>query len=93
LTVRKRIFLSTGTVEGGTQLQEFRSVGTSDQAVNSNLTLTQGTYVYVTVVAVNAAGLRSMVLSEPSLVDKTPPVIAFVRDGSSDKGKLKDITT
>ncbi|XP_035661568.1 uncharacterized protein LOC118405866 [Branchiostoma floridae] len=74
-----------GTVEGGTQLQEFRSVGTSDQAVNSNLTLTQGTYVYVTVVAVNAAGLRSMVLSEPSLVDKTPPVIAFVRDGSSDK--------
>ncbi|XP_078621331.1 uncharacterized protein LOC144887808 [Branchiostoma floridae x Branchiostoma japonicum] len=74
-----------GTVRGGTQLQAFRSVGTSDQAVNSNLNLTQGSYVHVTVVAVNAAGLRSVVHSEPAAVDKTPPAIAFVRDGSSDE--------
>ncbi|CAH1249044.1 SCARF2 [Branchiostoma lanceolatum] len=74
-----------GTVQGGTQLQAFRSVGTSEQAINSNLTLTQGSNVYVTVVAVNAVGLRSVVHSQPSLVDKTPPVISFVRDGSSDK--------
>ncbi|XP_078700910.1 uncharacterized protein LOC144927390 [Branchiostoma floridae x Branchiostoma belcheri] len=73
-----------GTVQGGTQLQTFRSAGTSDQAVNSNLTLTQGSYVHVTVVAVNAAGLRSVVHSEPALVDKTPPVISFVWDGLSD---------
>ncbi|XP_078701246.1 uncharacterized protein LOC144927586 [Branchiostoma floridae x Branchiostoma belcheri] len=72
-----------GTVQGGTQLQTFRSAGTSDQGVNSNLTLTQGSYVHVTVVAVNAAGLRSVVHSEPALVDKTPPVISFVKDGST----------
>ncbi|XP_066263995.1 uncharacterized protein [Branchiostoma lanceolatum] len=74
-----------GTVQGGTQLQAFRSVGTSDQAINSDLTLTQGSNVYVTVVAVNSAGLRSVVHSQPAMVDKTPPVISFVRDGSSDK--------
>ncbi|XP_078575732.1 uncharacterized protein LOC144861635 [Branchiostoma floridae x Branchiostoma japonicum] len=70
-----------GTVKGGTQLQGFKSVGRSTSARNEGLHLQHGSSVHVTVVATNAAELRTVVYSEPAVVDLTPPVISNIQDG------------
>ncbi|CAH1259274.1 ADGRL2 [Branchiostoma lanceolatum] len=76
-----------GTVRGGTQLQTFRSVGRNTHAKNNNIRLDHGILIHVTVVAENAADLRSVVYSDPVLVDLTPPVISDLKDGS----RLEDL--
>ncbi|XP_078597675.1 uncharacterized protein LOC144873854 [Branchiostoma floridae x Branchiostoma japonicum] len=71
-----------GTTRGGTQLQGFVPLGIQENARNSNLFLQHGSYVHVTVLATNAAGLSAVLYSDPALVDLTPPVIGTVLDGS-----------
>ncbi|XP_076085327.1 uncharacterized protein LOC143056126 [Mytilus galloprovincialis] len=71
-----------GYSEGGTQIQPFRSVGLMNFAVNNNVTLVHNTYIYVTTIATNAAGLRGVSFSDPILVDLTPPEFEFVNDGA-----------
>ena len=73
----------TGTSPGGVQLQTFKSVGRRQHASLSGLALTHGVSLYVTVVARNAAGLTSVLYSQPMTVDMTPPVIGDLKDGSS----------
>ncbi|CAG2247187.1 unnamed protein product [Mytilus edulis] len=50
--------------------------------VNNNVTLVHNTYIYVTTIATNAAGLRGVSFSDPILVDLTPPEFEFVNDGA-----------
>ncbi|XP_078664145.1 uncharacterized protein LOC144907216 [Branchiostoma floridae x Branchiostoma belcheri] len=71
-----------GKVRGGTQLQGFTSVGQTRSARRSDLPLQHGSYIHVTVLATNAAGLRSVMYSDPAIVDLTPPVIGSVLDGA-----------
>ncbi|CAC5386461.1 unnamed protein product [Mytilus coruscus] len=71
-----------GYAEGGTQIQPFRSVGLMNFAFNNNVTLVHNTFIYVTAIATNAAGLRGVSFSNPILVDLTPPNIRFVNDGA-----------
>ncbi|KAI8485724.1 hypothetical protein Bbelb_365580 [Branchiostoma belcheri] len=71
-----------GKVRGGTQLQGFTSVGQTRSARRSDLPLQHGSYIHVTVVATNAAGLRSVMYSDPAVIDLTPPVIGSVLDGA-----------
>ncbi|XP_078573997.1 uncharacterized protein LOC144860568 isoform X2 [Branchiostoma floridae x Branchiostoma japonicum] len=70
-----------GTVKGGTQLQGFKSVGRTTSGRNENLHLQHGSSIHVTVVATNAAELRTVGYSEPAVVDLTPPVISNIQDG------------
>ncbi|XP_072048763.1 uncharacterized protein [Amphiura filiformis] len=67
-----------GLVKGGTQLQEFKSVGTNSHAINSDLTLTHGSKVVVSVVAKNAVHLQTVAYSDAVVIDLTPPVITFI---------------
>ncbi|XP_053398434.1 uncharacterized protein LOC128556766 [Mercenaria mercenaria] len=71
-----------GTVQGGTQLQPFLSVGRRTFASNSSLRLEHDTVVFITVVAVNAAGLRTVSYSDPIMIDLTRPECKYVNDGS-----------
>ncbi|XP_041351012.1 uncharacterized protein LOC121369995 [Gigantopelta aegis] len=70
-----------GTVPGGTQVQDFQSVGERTHGFTSGLTLTHNTEIYITVVATNAAGLSSVSISGAIKVDMTPPVITDMNDG------------
>ena len=74
-------FFSQGTVKGGTQLQPFVSVGRRTFASNNTLRLEHDTVVYITVVAINAAGLRTVSYSDPIMIDLTKPECKFVNDG------------
>ncbi|KAI8510750.1 hypothetical protein Bbelb_116660 [Branchiostoma belcheri] len=69
-------------IESGTQLQTFKSVGRNTHAQSSHIRLDHGAFIHVTVVAENAADLKTVVYSDPVLVDLTPPVISDVKDGS-----------
>ena len=69
-----------GSVRGGTQLQDFTSVGDKSHATNTGLILTHVAQVFVTVTARNRAGLVSVAYSKPVIVDFTPPEILFVRE-------------
>ena len=66
---------------GGTQVQEFQSIGKRTHGFASGLSLTHNRNIYITVVAMNAAGLSSVSISEAITVDKTPPVITDLNDG------------
>ncbi|XP_038050780.1 uncharacterized protein LOC119723938 isoform X2 [Patiria miniata] len=70
-----------GTTRGSTQLQSFTSVGTQTDAINTDLNMAHGVYVFVTVTARNAADLITIATSDPILIDLTPPLIHFVSDG------------
>ena len=61
------------TIIGGVQLHNFRSVGLLSHARADALLLQHGTEVHVTVVAENAAGLRTAIYSDALTVDLTPP--------------------
>ncbi|XP_078574183.1 uncharacterized protein LOC144860694 [Branchiostoma floridae x Branchiostoma japonicum] len=71
-----------GTVQGGTQLQAFTSVARRTSARNEDLRLKHGSSIHVTVVATNAAELKTVVYSDPVVVDLTPPVISEIKDGA-----------
>lgn len=70
-----------GYTKGGTQIQGFNSAGLNNFAYNANVTLVHNTFVHVTAVASNVAGLQGISYSEPILVDLTPPDIVHVFDG------------
>lgn len=70
-----------GYTKGGTQIQGFKSAGLNNFAYNANVTLVHNTFVHVTAVASNVAGLQGISYSEPILVDLTPPDIVHVFDG------------
>eukprot|EP00058_Branchiostoma_floridae_P023180 XP_002608670.1 hypothetical protein BRAFLDRAFT_73893 [Branchiostoma floridae] len=70
-----------GTVQGGTQLQSFTSVARRTSARNEDLRLQHGSTIHVTVVATNAAELKTVVHSDAIMVDLTPPVISKIKDG------------
>ncbi|XP_061181031.1 uncharacterized protein LOC133189645 [Saccostrea echinata] len=70
-----------GYTRGGTQLQNFQSVGLSNFAFNSQVTLTHDSYIYITAIAQNSAGLQDVSYSDKILVDLTPPRIEEVLDG------------
>ncbi|XP_071964161.1 uncharacterized protein [Antedon mediterranea] len=70
-----------GTVQGGTQIQGFKSTSTKKEGINSDVVLQNGVQVYVTVIATNAAGLSTRVISTPLTIDMTEPVVEFICDG------------
>lgn len=74
-------FYAIGYTNGGTQIQGFKSVGLNNFAYNANVNLVHNTFIYVTAVASNVAGLHGISYSEPVLVDLTPPDIVNVYDG------------
>ena len=74
-------FYYTGYAEGGTQLQSFTSEGLMNFGYNNNITMVHNNFIYITVIATNAAGLKDISYSDPILVDLTPPIINFVYDG------------
>jgi hypothetical protein len=49
--------------------------------MNNKVSLVHNTFVYITVIATNAAGIRTISYSNPILVDLTPPQFNFVNDG------------
>ena len=49
---------------------------------NYNVTLIHSSMIYVTVIAVNMAGLSSRSHSTHFIVDLTPPNVVFVNDGT-----------
>ncbi|XP_002736788.1 uncharacterized protein LOC100378079, partial [Saccoglossus kowalevskii] len=73
-----------GTVQGGTQLQGFTSVGRNTHGDKQDLILNSGSSIHVTVVILNAAGLRSVIYSDAILVDLTPPQLCCIKDGDGD---------
>ncbi|XP_070573737.1 uncharacterized protein [Ptychodera flava] len=80
--------VAIGTVRGGTQLRDFRSVGRSSQVFIDDLLLTSGLPIYVTVVAKNAADLAAVFYSEPTTVDVTPPQLCCIGDGPNEDEDL-----
>lgn len=62
-------------------MQNFQSVGLSNFAYNSLVTLTHNSYIYITTVAKNSAGFEGISYSDKILVDLTPPNIEEVLDG------------
>ena len=70
-----------GYTKGGTQIQGFQSTGLNNFAYNAKVTLVHNTFVHVTAVASNVAGLQGISYSDPILVDLTPPYIVHVFDG------------
>ena len=80
-------------MQGGTQLQEFKSVGVQLFGTNSDIYLPHNTTVYISVVAVNGAGLRTISYSDPLLIDLTPPEFDYVNDGFIEGMSKQDLNT
>ncbi|XP_048243311.1 uncharacterized protein LOC124141844 isoform X1 [Haliotis rufescens] len=70
-----------GTVPGGTHVQGYTDVGRETQGTLSNLQLSHGATVYITVMATNAAGLSTVTFSDAITVDMTAPQFDFISDG------------
>ena len=66
---------------GGTQIQDFESIHTKDHARLDGVVLLQGAQIYVTVIAYNADGLHTRLVSQPVTVDVTPPSLCCVTVG------------
>ncbi|XP_063399976.1 uncharacterized protein LOC134684607 [Mytilus trossulus] len=71
-----------GYTEGGTQIQTFKCEGRRKFGLNNKVKLVDKTFVYITVIATNAAGLQTIAYSDPVLVDLTPPIFDYVYDGT-----------
>ena len=74
-------FFFQGTHRVEHRIQGFESVGKSNFAYNSSVTLVHNSYIYVTVIACNTAGQTAVTYSTPILVDLTPANITGVYDG------------
>ncbi|KAK2161993.1 hypothetical protein NP493_1549g00025 [Ridgeia piscesae] len=74
-----------GTVRGGVQLQNFRSVGRQTHARADALLVQHGTELHVTVVVGNAAGLTTAIYSDARTIDFTSPELCCLIDGDSGK--------
>ncbi len=82
-------YYDAGSTRGGTQLQDYVSVGTKSYGTNTELTLLHGSTVTVTVMATNAAGLTSLLYSNATTIDLSPPIIYYVNDGFGQNGKFQ----
>ncbi|CAG2212774.1 NUDT9 [Mytilus edulis] len=71
-----------GYTQGGTQIQTFKCEGRRKFGLNNKVNLVDKTFVYITVIATNAAGLQTIAYSDPVLVDLTPPIFDYVYDGT-----------
>ncbi|CAC5414424.1 unnamed protein product [Mytilus coruscus] len=71
-----------GYTQGGTQIQTFKCEGRRKFGLNNKVNLVDKTFVYITVIATNAAGLQTIAYSDPVLVDLTPPIFEYVYDGT-----------
>ena len=80
-------------MQGGIQLQEFKSVGVQPFGTNSDIYLPHNTTVYISVVAINGAGLRTISYSDPLLIDLTPPEFDYVNDGFIKGMSKQDLNT
>ena len=74
----KEYLWAIGTVRGGQQLQTFQSIGLGNHVINRNVSPRHGINVFITIVAINNAGLSSTLHAEPLLVDFTPPEISEI---------------
>ena len=74
---------AVGTEVGGEQIQPFESIGLKTEGNCSACLLSSGATYYITVMAVNGAGLRTIISSNGILVDSTPPTRGVVFDGST----------
>ncbi|XP_046557193.1 uncharacterized protein LOC124266445 [Haliotis rubra] len=70
-----------GRVPGGSQIQEYTDVGRKVQGDISGLKLTHNSSLYITVMAMNAAGLTTVSRAQPIVVDLTPPLFSHISDG------------
>ena len=75
-------------MRGGTQLQDYVSVGTKPYGTNTELSLLHGSTVVVTVMATNAVGLTSLFYSNATTIDLSPPIMYYVNDGFGQNGKF-----
>ena len=64
-----------GTVPGGTQLRPFTPTGTLASGDAYDLLLHHNMRVYVTVLGQNWAGLTAKMVSNPLIIDWTPPIL------------------
>ncbi|XP_077866322.1 uncharacterized protein LOC144354078 [Saccoglossus kowalevskii] len=82
-----------GSTKGGTQIQTFVSVGSSSLAFSDDLTLAHGIPIYITAVARNAAGLRSVHYSDPIMVDVTAPELCCLMNKHVHDDELYQVTS
>lgn len=80
---------AVGSSPGKDDLRAFADAGFVQQAAATGLALPSGKSFYVTVRAVNDAGLGTDVSSDGVVVDVTPPVVGTVSDG--DQGTDVDV--
>lgn len=73
-----RYLWAIGTNPRGSQVLQFTTAGKNTSALCSRCTFTSGSRYYITVEAVNGAGLKSTVSSDGFLVDKTPPKAGYI---------------
>ena len=64
---------------GGVQLLNFGSVGRAQHAHLESVQIAHGSSVFVTVVVTNAAGVKTVIYSDPHVVDLTPPQLCCVK--------------
>ncbi|XP_067680773.1 uncharacterized protein [Haliotis asinina] len=73
--------VAAGTVPGGAQVQDFKSVGRHMHETLSGLRLSHKQKLFLTITARNAAGLTTASHPDPITVDMTPPVFSHINDG------------
>ena len=71
-----------GTQRGGEQTRPYENTGLTREGSCPTCILSSGVTYFVTVMAVNAAGLKATVSSDGILIDDTPPLPGIVFDGS-----------
>ena len=80
----KEYWWCVGTAPGLCDVVDFDSVsGTTEEVVCTACVFSIGVWYYSTVVAVNWARLNASSSSNGFIIDPTPPVVHFVRDGSN----------
>ena len=80
---------AVGTTSCGAEVHRFTNIGRKTNAFRK-VDFISGLKYYVTVVALNSAGLTSTACSEGILFDGSPPVTGTVRDGPDVGGKDLD---
>ena len=72
------MYITIANHPGGTQILSFTSTGHQSNARRDMLPIRHGTEIHVTVVSENAAGLSSVVYSDPIIADLTPPTMCCI---------------
>ncbi|MCK4259856.1 MAG: DNRLRE domain-containing protein, partial [Halanaerobiales bacterium] len=75
-----RYWAKVGTTANGDDKLSLKLVGKVGQHVFKNISVLDGEVLYVTVMAENSSGLSIVAVSEPIIIDNTPPAIPLVID-------------